>query len=56
MSFDSKQDKHVVRIELTPDQQAKVLDETGKVADAIELSASELEERIAPMVPIDLES
>jgi hypothetical protein len=41
-------DKNTIRIELTPSQQAKVLEETGKQADAIELSTTELEERIAP--------
>ena len=39
-------DKNTIRIELTPAQQAKLLEETGKQADAIELSATELEERI----------
>jgi hypothetical protein len=47
MSKESR-DKQTIRIELTPTQQAKLLDETGKQADAIELSATELEERIAP--------
>lgn len=36
------------RIELTPEQKAKVRDATGKDADAVELSVEELEERIAP--------
>jgi hypothetical protein len=48
MSNQSSNDKNVVRIELTPAQQATVLQETGKQAAAIELSTSELEERIAP--------
>ena len=43
-------DKNTIRIELTPAQQAKLLEETGKQADAIELSATELEERIAPRI------
>jgi len=38
-----------VRIELTPEQKAKVRAATGKVAEAVELSVEELEERIAPM-------
>jgi hypothetical protein len=36
------------RIELTPEQKAKVRDLTGKDAEAVELSVEELEERIAP--------
>jgi hypothetical protein len=41
--------KGQVRIELTPDQKAKVRTATGKDADAVELSVEELEERIAPV-------
>jgi hypothetical protein len=37
-----------VRIALTEEQKAQVRTETGKDAEAIELSAQELEERIAP--------
>lgn len=47
MSNEASKDKNV-RIELTVDQQAQVMEETGKAAEAIELSAKELEERIAP--------
>ena len=36
------------RIELTPEQLAKVRNATGKDAEAVELSVEELEERIAP--------
>ncbi len=36
------------RIELTPDQKAKIREATGKDAEAVELSVEELEERIAP--------
>jgi hypothetical protein len=36
------------RIELTPDQKAKIRNATGKDAEAVELSVEELEERIAP--------
>jgi hypothetical protein len=36
------------RIELTPEQKAKVRNATGKDAEAVELSVEELEERIAP--------
>ena len=40
--------KGPVRIELTPEQKAKVRNATGKDAEAVELSVEELEERIAP--------
>jgi uncharacterized small protein (DUF1192 family) len=40
--------KNPFRIELTPEQKAKVRDATGKDAEAVELSVEELEERIAP--------
>jgi hypothetical protein len=36
------------RIELTPEQKAKLQNATGKDAEAVELSVEELEERIAP--------
>lgn len=48
MSFDAKKEKNFIRIDLTPSQQSKVLEQTGKQAEAIEFSAAELEERIAP--------
>jgi hypothetical protein len=48
MSSQNK-DQKFVRIDLTPDQQAKVLETTGKDVQSIELSTQELEERIAPM-------
>lgn len=38
-----------VRIELTDEQRAKIKDATGKDANAIEFSAEELEERVAPI-------
>ncbi|HEY7636239.1 MAG TPA: hypothetical protein VH763_11870 [Gemmatimonadales bacterium] len=41
--------KGQVRIELTAEQKAKIAAATGKEAKALELSAEELEERIAPM-------
>jgi len=47
-SQSNNKDQSFVRIELTPNQQAQVLAQTGKQADAIELSTVELEERIAP--------
>jgi len=45
-----KKEKEIVRIELTPDQKQLVKQQTGKDADAVELTAQELEERIAPLV------
>jgi len=41
--------KEQVRIKLTPDQKAQVKAATSKDAEAIELTAAELEERIAPI-------
>ena len=41
--------KDPIRIRLTPEQQKQVRDATGKDAEAVELTAEELEERIAPM-------
>ena len=40
-----KQNKDIVRIELTPNQKQVLKQETGKDAEAIELTVSELEER-----------
>ena len=40
-----------VRLDLTDTQKAQVKETTGKDADAIELNATELEERIAPRAP-----
>jgi hypothetical protein len=40
--------KEQVRIQLTPEQKAQIKNATGKSAEALELSVSELEERIAP--------
>ena len=37
-----------IKIKLTPEQQEEVRRATGKNADALELSAEELEQRIAP--------
>ena len=45
--------KDTVRLELTDEQKAKIRETTGKDASAIELSAEELEERIAPTQLID---
>jgi uncharacterized small protein (DUF1192 family) len=41
--------KGQIRIELTPEQKAKIRNVTGKDAEAVELSVEELEERIAPV-------
>ena len=41
--------KDIVRIDLTNTQKQVVKKETGKEADAIELTVSDLEERIAPL-------
>jgi uncharacterized small protein (DUF1192 family) len=40
--------KNQFRIELTPEQKAKIRNATGRDAEAVELSVQELEERIAP--------
>ena len=40
--------KASIRIKLTPDQQREIKKATGKNAEALELTAEELEERIAP--------
>ena len=45
--------KEIIRIELTPEQKALVKKQTGKDADAVELSVRELEERIAPVAFLD---
>lgn len=45
----SEQKRKTVRIELTEEQRKKIENETGRKADAVEFSAEELEERIAPM-------
>ncbi len=42
--------KEQVRIQLTPEQKALVKSATGKDAEALELSVTELEERIAPIM------
>jgi hypothetical protein len=44
-----------VQIKLTPEQREVVKKATGKNADAIELTAQELEERIAPMTALSQE-
>ena len=44
-----------VRLQLTDDQKAHVRKTTGVEADSIELSARELEERIAPRMNFPLD-
>ena len=46
-----KKDQEIVRIELTPEQKQLIKKEIGKDVDAVELTARELEERIAPFNP-----
>jgi uncharacterized small protein (DUF1192 family) len=41
--------KQPVRLTLTEDQKAQIRNQTGKDAEAVELSVSELEDRIAPV-------
>ena len=43
-----KKDKEIVRIEFTPEQKQLIKQEIGMEAEAVELTAQELEERIAP--------
>ena len=45
-----KNDKEIVRIDLTPEQKQLIKKQTGKDAEAVELSVHELEERIAPLM------
>jgi len=46
--------KKRISLKLTPEQQKKVKQAIGKHAAALELTAEELEERIAPMSPMSL--
>ncbi len=41
--------KQTVRLTLTEDQKTQIRNRTGKDAESVELSVSELEDRIAPM-------
>jgi len=43
-----KDNKNVVRINLTSTQKDQLKNQTGKDAESIELSVTELEERIVP--------
>jgi uncharacterized small protein (DUF1192 family) len=41
--------KQPVRLTLTEDQKAQIRNQAGKDAESVELSVSELEDRIAPL-------
>jgi hypothetical protein len=51
-----KKEKETVRLELTPEQKQLVKKQTGKDAEAVELSVQELEERIAPTTIFESEA
>ena len=51
----SKSASPFVRLELTTEQKAQVRQSIGREADAIELNAKELEERIAPRINLRAE-
>lgn len=53
MSENGKHSPELVRIDLTEEQKTQIKHSIGKDADAIELNAQELEERIAPRAMID---
>jgi len=38
-----------IQLKLTPEQQKQIQDVTGQLADTLEFSVTELEERIAPV-------
>jgi hypothetical protein len=46
----NKPSEEFVRIELSEPQREQVREKTGKEAEALELTVSELEERIAPKI------
>ena len=48
-------EKEIVRIDLTDEQKDQVKAATEKNAEAIELTVQELEARIAPVAPFDIE-
>jgi len=50
MTMTKKDEKEVIRIDLTKQQKEQVKKEIGKEAEAIELTAEELESRIAPII------
>jgi hypothetical protein len=51
----SPNEKEFVRIDLTDDQKEQVKAVTEKSAEAIELTVQELESRIAPRIPFNIE-
>jgi len=51
-----KPKKNSVRIELTEEQRKKIQQETGRDAAAIEFTAEDLEERIAPSSAFNTEA
>jgi hypothetical protein len=50
-----KKESEIVRIDFTPEQKDFVRKEIGKDAEAVELTVHELEERIAPRIPHNVE-
>jgi hypothetical protein len=52
MTMSNQNEKAIVRIDLTPDQKAKIKAATDKSAEAIELTVQELEARIAPRMVV----
>jgi hypothetical protein len=46
----AKNEKAIVRIDLTPEQQDRIRAATGKSIEALQISADELEQRIAPQL------
>ena len=48
-----KNEKEIVRIDLTPEQKQLIKQQTGKEGEAVELTVKELEERIAPVIFTD---
>jgi hypothetical protein len=40
----------IVRLQLTPEQQARIKQATGHAAEALDLTVEELEERITPRI------
>ena len=49
-----KKENETVRLQLTPEQKELIKKQTGKDADAVELSVQELEERIAPTAFLEM--
>ena len=45
-------DKSRIRIELTPEQKKQIKETSGEEVSALEFTAQELEDRIAPMVSL----